>query len=142
VTIDGALLARLKDISAVTAIVGSGASARIYAEELPQNPRFDAIVFKIVNLPRVHASGADPGIVRGRVQVDAWSNSYEGARDLGDAIRGDNAGSALSRWSGTEDTTVIDDMFLENEIPLTEPGVGSEDRLYRNSQDYMVHYKE
>ncbi len=141
-TIEGALLARLKELSAVTTLVGSGSSARIYFEPLPQNPVFDAIVITMVSAPRVHASGADPGIVRARVQVDAWSKSYEGARDLGDAIRGDNAASALSRWSGTKDTTVVDDVFLENEQALTEVGVGADDRLYRNSQDYMVHYKE
>ena len=141
-TIEGAILARLKEVSAVTTLVGSGSNARIYFEPLPQKPIFDAIVIVMVSAPRVHASGADPGIVRARVQVDAWSKSYEGARDLGDAIRGDNAGSALNRWSGTKDTTVVDDVFLENEQPLVETGAGEEGRLYRNSQDYMVHYKE
>ena len=141
-TIEGAILARLKEVTAVTNIIGTGDNARIHAEHLPQKPVFDAIVLKFVSLVRVHASGADPGIVRARLQVDAWSEGYIGARDLGDAIRGDNAGSALNRWSGTKDTTVVDDVFLENELPLTETGVGSDDRLYRNSQDYMVHYKE
>ncbi|KKL51594.1 hypothetical protein LCGC14_2293960, partial [marine sediment metagenome] len=80
--------------------------------------------------------------LRSRWQIDAWAKTYKAARDLGDAIRGDGAASALSRWSGTLDSTAVQDIFLENELPLSEPGVGEEDMLYRNTQDYMVHYKE
>ncbi len=141
-TIEGAILARLKAVTAITDIVGSGANARIYPEHLPQKPTLEAITFKLVSAPRIHASGADPGIVRSRWQIDAWAKTYRAARDLGDAIRGDGAASAFSRWSGTLDSTAVQDIFLENELPLTEPGGGEGDMLYRNSQDYMVHYKE
>lgn len=141
-TIEGAILARLKAISNVTDIVGSGSNARIYAEHLPQNPVFEAITFKLIDAPRIHASGADPGIVRSTWQIDAWAKTYKAARDLGDVIRGDGAASALSRWSGTLDSTVVQDIFLENELPVTEPGAGEEDMLYRNMQEYDIHYKE
>jgi len=142
VTIEGAILARLKAITAVTDIVGSGANARIYAEHLPQRPVLEAITFKLINTDRIRASGADPGIVISVWQIDAWATTYKAARDLGDAIRGNGAASALSRWSGTLDSTAVQDVFLENELPLSEPGVGEEDMLYRNTQDYEIHYKE
>ncbi len=142
-TIEGAILARLKAITAVTNIVGTGANARITFEHLPPDPIYEAIVVKLVSAPREHASGSDPGIVRSRWQIDAWADTYEKARDLGDAIRGDNAGSALNRWGATLDGTKVDDAFLENELPFTEPQAGKPDEpLYRNMQDYMVHYKE
>ena len=141
-TIEGAIWARLKAITAVTDIVGSGANARIYAEHLPPTPVFPAITFKLVSAPRVHASGADPGIVRSRWQLDAWATTYKAARDLAAAVRGNGAANAFSRWSGTLDSTVVQDIFLENELAHTEPSVGADKRLYRITQDYMVHYKE
>ncbi len=141
-TIDGAIWARLKAITAVTDIVGSGANARIYAEHLPPTPVLPAITYKLASAVPIHASGADPGIMRSRWQIDAWATTYKAARNLGDAIRGNGAANAFSRWSGTLDSTTVDDIFLENELPFTERGVGVEQTLYRNTQDYMVHYKE
>ena len=137
-TIEGAILARLKAVSAITDIVGLGANARIYAPDLPQDPTLQAITFRQISAPRVHAFGSDPGLVGARWQVDAWGNTYKEARDLGDAIRGNGAGGALSRWSGTLDSTVVQDVLLENEIPTFEDESGS----YRNTQDYLIWYEE
>ena len=137
-TIDGAVLGRLKAIAAVTTIVGSGSSARIYAESLPQNPTLEAITFTQISAERVHAFGSDPGLVRARFQLDAWGNTWEECRDLADAIRGDGAASAFSRWSGTQDSTVVDDILLDNELPAFEAEPGS----YRTTQDYLIWYQE
>ena len=133
-TIEGAILARLLAVTAITNIVGS----RIYAPHLPQKPVFEAIAFRLISAPRVHAFGSDPGLVQARWQIDAWGNTYEEARDLGDAIRGDGAGSAFSRWNGTLDSTVVQGVLLENEIPTFEDESGS----HRNLQDYMIWYEE
>ena len=137
-TIEGAILARLKAVTAITDIVGSGSSARIYAPSLPQNPVLEAITFQVISAPRVHAFGSDPGLVESRWQVDAWGNTYEEARDLGDAIRGNGAGNAFSRFRGTLDSTVVQDVLLDNEIPTFEDESGS----FRNMQDYMIWYEE
>ncbi len=137
-TIDGAVLGRLKAVTAVTDIVGAGASARIYAKHLPQDPTLEAITFAQISAERIHAFGRDPGQVRARFQVDAWANSWEESRDLADAIRGDGAGSAFSRFRGTVDTTVIDDILLDNEIATFEDISGS----YRTTQDYFLWYQE
>ena len=133
-TIEGAILARLLAVTAITNIVGS----RIHAPHLPQNPVLEAIAFRLISAPRVHAFGSDPGLVQARWQVDAWGNTYEEARDLGDAIRGNGAGNAFSRYRGTLDSTVIQGVLLENEIPTFEDVSGS----YRNMQDYMIWYEE
>ncbi len=137
-TIDGAILARLKAVSAVTAIVGSGTSARIHADHLPQDPTLEAITYRQISAPRVHAFGSDPGLVQARWQIDAWGSTYEEARDLGDAIRGNGAGNAFSRFSGTLDSTVVQSVLLDNEIPTFQDDSGS----YRNMQDYMIWYEE
>ena len=137
-TIEGAILARLKAVTAITDIVGSGANARIYPRRLPQDPVLEAITFRLISAPRVHAFGSDPGLVESRWQVDAWAETYEQARDLGDAIRGNGVGNAFSRFKGTLDSTVVQDVLLDNEIPTFEDESGS----YRNMQDYMIWYEE
>ncbi len=137
-TIEGAILARLIAVTAITDIVGSGSSARIYAPHLPQNPVLEAIAFRQISAGRDHAMGQDTGVVSARWQLDCWGNTYEEARDLGDALRGDDAGSGFSRFKGTLDSTVIQDVLLENEIPTFEDESGS----HRNMQDYMIWYRE
>ena len=86
-TIDGAILGRLKAVPAVTTIVGSGSNARIYAEKLPQTAVLEAITFAQISAERVHAFGSDPGLVRARFQLDAWASTWTKSRDLADAIR-------------------------------------------------------
>ena len=137
-TVDGAILGRLKAVTAITDIVGTGASARIYAEKLPQNTALEAITFRHISGERTHAFGKDSGLARARFQLDAWGNTWEDSRDLADAIRGDGNGSALSRFSGTQDTTVIDDVMLDNELSTFE----DESEGYRTIQDYLVYYQE
>ncbi len=138
-TIDGAILARLKAVTAITDIVGSGSSARIYAAKLPQNPVLEAITFQQISTPeRVHAFGSDPGLVQARFQLDAWGNTYEESRDLADVIRGNGAGNAFSRFKGTQDSTIVDDILLDNEVPTFEDESGS----YRTTQDYLIWYQE
>ncbi len=137
-TIEGAILARFKEVTAITDIVGAAGNARIYALQLPQHPTLEAITFHMVSAPRVHAFSADPGLVMSRWQIDAWATTYELARTLADAIRGDGAASAFSRWSGTKDSTVVQAVFLDAERPAFEDQTGH----YRNIQDYIVWYEE
>ena len=137
-TIDGAILGRLKAVTAITNIVGTGTSARIYAEKLPQDPTLEAITFKHVSGDRIHAFGQDSGLVMARYQLDAWGNTWAESRDLADAIRGNGAGNAFSRFRGTQDTTVVDDVLLDNELATFE----DESEGYRTVQDYLIWYQE
>ncbi len=137
-TIDGAVLAQLRAVTAITDLVGTGANARIYTEKLPAAPTLEAIVFKQISAERFHAFGSDPGSVRARFQIDAWGNTWEESRDLADAIRGNGAGSAFSRFRGTQDSTVIDDILLDNELATFEES----SETYRTTQDYLIWYQE
>ena len=137
-TIDGAILGRLKAVTAVTDIVGSGSNARIYADKLPQTVQLEAITFKEISSERIHAFGQDPGLVRARWELDAWADTWRESRLLAAAIRGNGAGNAFSRFRGTEDTTVVDDILLDNELATFEDASGT----YRTTQDYFIWYQE
>ena len=137
-TIAGAVLGRLRAVTAITNIVGAGASARIYAPHLPEKPVLEAITFTQISAERAHAFGSDPGLVRARFQLDAWGNTWEESRLLAAAIVGNGAGNAFSRFRGTQDSTVVDDILLDNELSTFEDKSGS----YRTMQDYLIWYQE
>ena len=80
--------------------------------------------------------GADPGIVHGRVQVDAWGLSYISARDVAEQIR-----AALERFRGTLDTTVVLDTFLEDMRDEPDEFVNGA-VIRRRMTEWTFHYRE
>lgn len=140
-----AVVARLGDIAAVNALVGT----RIYQLKLPQKPTLPAIrVQEISEVRSYHLRG---GSSRGRtrVQVDVYANETAGNDPYGDAIalaaavHGDEAGSGLSGWVGDVDgspasmrvTGILrDSRTVEYEA--------EELRLVRVRQDYLVHFQD
>ena len=95
-TAAAATKARLSSITAVTALVG----ARIYVDQLPQEPTLPAIrLHRISETEEAHLRGAGAAR-RARVQVDAVGRSLESATALSNAAHGDGGGSGLSGWTG------------------------------------------
>lgn len=127
---------RLKAVAGVTSLVGTGDAARIYPNVLPQAPTYPAVSFFLVDSVRWHAMGADTGDVESRVQVDAWDEQPTGAIALGAAVR-----AGLSRFNGTVASVVVQDIYIENELGLPEPGVAT-GGVFRQMQDFRVVHKE
>lgn len=138
-SVAGGILARLKAVSAVTDIVGSGSSARIYAMHLPQKPTLEAVVFQKISTPEVvHAFGADPGLVEERWQVSSWGNTFAEAKTLAAAVK-----TALSRYSGTSDSTVFQGIFHDGGADFDEEPINENSaRVYRSQHDYLIWYEE
>ena len=105
--LDQAIKSRLEAVAGVTALVGSGSSARIYPMLLPQNPTYPAVRYQQVDGVRESAMGADIGVVSATVQIDSYAETYAGARALAEAVR-----AALQRFSGTVASVQIDDVFV------------------------------
>lgn len=98
-----AVIARLKAVSAVTAIVAS----RVYNVKLPQSPTLPAIrVQRISDTEEAHLRGGVQ-YFRTRVQVDAVTREGSGydhvavATALDAAMVGDRAGSGLAYYRGS-----------------------------------------
>lgn len=138
-SIAGGLLARMKAVSAVTDIVGTGSSARIHAMHLPQKPTLEAVVFQRISTPIVvHAFGADPGLTEERWQVSAWGNTFLEAKTLAAAVK-----TALSRYSGTSDSTVFQDILHDGGADFDEDPINENTpRVFRSQNDYLVWYEE
>lgn len=138
-TIEGGLLARGIAVSALTDLIGTGNDARLYAMRLKQNETLPAVTYSRVGGTRNHNMGTDTGNVESRWQFSCWATTYEGVRDVSTAVR-----TAYSRFSGTSDSTVIDDIFVENEVDLFESTAGDAltDGLYHRVLDLIVFYRE
>lgn len=79
----------LNGAAGVTALVGSGAAARIYPPVLPQGVAFPCIAVEhitTVELDTIDALSAY-GLVRTRIQVTAIAKDYPGLKALMDEVR-------------------------------------------------------
>lgn len=141
VTPELAVLSRLQEISAVTAIV----SGRIYADKLPQKGTYPAVLVQLVHEPTsYHLRGGLRN--RARVQVDAYAaegsgvDAYTQVMALADAIHGDDAGSGLSGWAGEIGSPALRVTAILR-IERTRGYEPEELRLLRQRQDYWVHFR-
>jgi hypothetical protein len=83
------VLAVLKADASVTAIVGTGTSARISPLIKSQNITLPAVTLQRTSTTPTNSLGSIPhtGLDQTRVQVDCWADSYAGARALSATCR-------------------------------------------------------
>ncbi len=124
--IDAAVYQLLRDDAGVSALIGSGASARVYPQLLPHGQTLPACVFQMVDVDPVHASGTTVALRAAEYQITCYASTYEAAVGLADQVR-----DALSRHSGTVDGTVIQEVFYEQEQDTYEFDTSKFGRLMR-----------
>ena len=108
-------------------------SSRVYPTELPQNATLPAVTYVRHSTDRDHAMGSDPGNVHALFRVTYWHSVYFSAIAGIDEVR-----AALSRYSVTTGSTVVEDCFLSGE----RHGIDPERAAYSTSLDFHVHYRE
>lgn len=141
-TADEAVVARIEEISAVTALVDD----RVFALKAPQDEKRPLIVVqKASDVRQSHFRG---GSLRGRarVQVDVHVSETSGgdpklmAEAIVAAVNGNYSGDALAGWRGTlgSPPLTIEEIRFSQEIgPLYE---AEELRSVRIIQEYDVFY--
>jgi hypothetical protein len=82
-----ALRAFLAADAAITAIVGSGASARIYPVKLPQGVTAASIVYNEISGQGDHHNEGPSGLVTERIQIAAWAQTADQAHTLFLAVK-------------------------------------------------------
>jgi hypothetical protein len=126
---------RLLDISAVTSLV----STRIYTQHLPQSPVLPAVLIERVDeMQTSHLRGGNSLVVT-RIQVTSVASSRAAAAAVDEAIQGDNAGSALAHWSGTEGSPGTPVRWVQP-FGAHEGYDPDELRQYRIHRDFRVHH--
>lgn len=135
-----ALVAMAKADAGLTALIGSGDSARIDPGFLPQNSAKPALTYRKVSDIPVSAMGNDTGLSSARISFNLWATSYESLETLREAFR-----AAMRRKRGTYGGVVVQDTFLENDFdddeiePLEASGGKVMDR---GIVDVLVWYTE
>lgn len=111
----------------------SAITTRCYPVTIPQSPTYPLILYTKISGMRDHTLGGASGHAHPRFQVEAWAETYSGAKTLADAIR-----DALDDYSGTVSGTVIHSCLIDSERDVYE----SEIEIYRVIQDYFVWHEE
>lgn len=125
------IVARLKDVGAVTALVGQ----RVYGLNLPQKPTLPAVRVQLIDEPNEHHLRGRNDLTRARVQVDVYVAEASGlylANTIADAV--DDAIDAQIFSMGSPATSVTGCFRRMREVMFE----ANELRLIRIMQDYYV----
>jgi len=109
-------------------------AARVYpGNTVPQDPTHPYITYERISGPRVQAISGPCNLAYPRIQVDCWSDTYAGAKALGEKVR-----LALDGYRGTVGTTHIAGVVLDSDEDDYEPATGQ----HILSLDFIVWYRE
>lgn len=130
-TVEMAVLTRLGQVAAVTAVV----STRIYYLKLPQTPRLPAIRVQLISDPKGHHLRGPDGTTGARVQVDLFvsesvADPYGSLSALGAAVSDALDGATFV----VSDVRVTGAFQIDRAIEYEPPEL----RLLRERQDYTV----
>lgn len=125
---------KLKNTATVTAYT----SNRIYPKIAPQGAKWPHITYNIVSNPPIHVMKKDAQIYQPRVQVDAWSTSYDQCRLVAKTIE-----NTLRDFTGVISTgssgITVHRAFFEEEGEITEisPEAKVTEHIF---QQYIIWY--
>jgi hypothetical protein len=108
-------------------------TTRCYPVIIPQNPTYPLILYTKISGDRDHVLQGASGHAHPRFQIEAWAETYTGAKTLADAIR-----NALDDYSGTAAGTKIWSCLIDSERDIYEPEI----HVYRTLQDYFIWHEE
>lgn len=111
--------------STISSLIGS----RFYPGELPQDATLPAIVYSTISGYRPQSQEGPSGIVRLRIQIDCWAETYAGAEALAEAVR-----LRLNGYRGSAGSGEIKGAFFDSERDLSD----SETDRKARSVDYMI----
>lgn len=139
-----AVLARIQQLSAVTAIIGT----RAYLLVLPQSPTYPAVRVQLIDdMETQHLRGPE-GLATARVQVDAYAkvqsgaNPYTTASALMEVIHGDGLGPVASGVYGWKGDIGSPPFRIKNCRPMrfSKDFDPEELNIVTVSRDYLVDY--
>ena len=128
-----ALVARLASVPAVTAIVAS----RVYGGTAPAKAAIPYVTYFRVSTneqPSASLEGGRAQVAWARVQFDAFAKTYQGAKELDDALR-----QALAGWSGVLSGQTIHEVRRLDSRDIYESDLAPP--LHRVAADYLVCFK-
>ena len=120
----------LTDDTDVAALVGT----RVYSGILPQNPTYPAVTIQPITEDDNNTLASRPALRWARLQIDAWAETYAGAKDLHDKVRAALNGQSYS-LTGVDLKSIVSQTGGQY---FYEPSV----EVHRRSRDYGFSYEE
>lgn len=109
-TIEEAVNARLLAVSAVTALVGAAAAARIYPLVIPQDADRPALAYQKTDSQKVYSHGGFSALARSRFQFVCQAETYTAAKALADAVK-----AAFHGFKGTVSGVNLQGAIVESD---------------------------
>jgi len=129
-TVSDRLYERLSNYDSLTSQI----SARIFPNKLPQRFKYPSVVYRQISDDIEHAMQADPNISHTRYQIACLAESFEDAETIGLAVT-----SALSRWSSSTDTQMIQEVFMEGGFTVWENVDDGDAGVYNHELNIVIH---
>lgn len=124
-----------KQLSTATLTTKLGSTA-IYPIVIPQGKALPAVTYQEISETRIHAMGADPGLVYPRYQISYWSTDYKQVKVLSKAGR--QVLQDFSTRLGGAAGVNVQRIFFDNEVDLWEVDPVTKQMIYHVVQDYLI----
>ena len=129
-TLEGGVLDLLEANAGVTALIGAGATARIYPLVVPEGAVLPAITWQLISEPRMESMNGGTVLAWTRLQFNCWARKYSQAAPLAQAVK-----AALSQYRGTlSNGSRVDRIKVDNTLDLYDPATG----YFRRVVDVIV----
>jgi hypothetical protein len=102
--------AAIRNVLVTNATVAGIVGTRVYPVVAPVEAVLPFVTWRRMSVQRQQSLSGPIGVPTVMLAVDLFATTYEGVREMSDAIR-----SALDGWGGTFENTIVSNVSLENE---------------------------
>lgn len=127
-SIETAIYDRLSNFAGLAALV----STRIYPLTAPQDAAQPYLTYSKISETKHHASTADISLTTTRFEVSVWGATYATTKAAVAQVK-----AALSRYGGTNDSVVIQQIFQVSEVDFYEDDTKS----FRVAVDFEIWFE-
>ena len=109
-TIEEAMVARMAATAAITALIGSTTSMRLYPLAVPQTATLPAMAYQKISSPKEQSQSGSSHLARSRFQLTLIAETYAGVKALATAVK-----QCWDDYHGTVSGVRIDHCSIDND---------------------------
>ena len=133
------LYTKIKSVSGITALIGSGDNTRFYPLIAPNSAYLPYVTFQRISSEHLHHQTASAGLAHALFQFDIYAATGPSADAIAQAFRAGFDGLTTATWT----STAVKRVLLENQLDLYEaPEDGSEKGVHRIMMSFDIWFAE
>jgi len=109
-TIEEALVYKMANTAAITALIGSGSVMRLYPLVVPQTAALPAVAYQKISSPKEQSHSGSSHLARSRFQITCEAETYAGVKALATAVK-----NCWNSYRGTVNNVRIDGCAIDND---------------------------